>query len=149
LADAPNRRSVDDEHVLLDARRHGVLLARPFLRSVGVMAVGTVLLFLPWPLPLAGPALVAAGAIAALAAVWRWDRTRLVVTTEKVFVVEGVARRRASAVMLRQVQEVSLEQTLAGRMLGYGTLHAGPLEVSHVADARQVCRLVESLVGAT
>ena len=136
---------MDDEQILLDARRHGVLLARPFLRAVGLMAAGTILLFLPWPVPIAGPALVAAGAIMSLAAVWRWDRTRFVVTTQKVFLVEGVARRRASAVLVRQLQGVTLEQSLPGRLLGYGTLHAGPLEVSHVARARDVCSLVERL----
>jgi uncharacterized membrane protein YdbT with pleckstrin-like domain len=134
-----------EEEVLLDARRHSVLLARPFVRAVVVMAVGTVLLLLPWPVPVAGPAVVAAGAIMGLAAVWRWDRTRLVVTTQKVFLVEGVARRKASAVMVRQLQGVSLEQSLLGRLLGYGTLVAGPLEVTHVPQPREVCRLVERL----
>jgi hypothetical protein len=144
----PNARRVTSqqaEQVLLDARRHSVLLARPFLRALAAMAVGALLLFLPWPLPMAGPAVVATGAIMALAAVWRWDRTRIVVTTQKLFFVEGVARRKASAVLLRQLHGVTLEQSTAGRLLGYGTLVAGPLEVSHVAHPREVCRLVEQL----
>ena len=60
-------------------------------------------------------------ALLALAAVVRWDRTRIVVTTEKVFLVHGVMRRRASAVMLSSLRIVSLDQSLPGRVLGYGT----------------------------
>ena len=76
---------------------------------------------------------------------WRWDRTRFVVTTEKVFLVEGVTRKRAAAVRLQGLRSISLEQSLLGRTLGYGTLHAGPLEVEHVPRARQARDLVEHL----
>jgi len=87
------------------------------------------------------------GAVSAFAAVWRWDRTRFVVTTEKVFLVQGVTRKRAAAVRLRGLRSISLEQSLAGRMLGYGTLQAGPLEVEHVPRARQARDLVEHLAN--
>ena len=137
--------SFPGERVCLDSRRHGAVLARPFARAFAVAAAGGFLLVLPWPAPLGGPLLVAAGGILALAAVWRWDRTRLVVTTEKIFVVQGVVRRRASAVLLRSVRAVRLEQSLAGRALGYGTLVAGPLQVRYVPDPSRVCRLVERL----
>ena len=40
--------------------------------------------------------LVAGGVVlVALVAVWRWERTRLVVTTDKIYVVHGTFRRRA------------------------------------------------------
>jgi len=133
------------ERVCLDARRHGAVLARPFARALAVVAAGLVLLGFPLPAPVAGALLVATGAIMALAAVWRWDKTRLVVTTEKILLVHGVVRRRASAVLLRSVQAVRLEQSLAGRALGYGTLVAGPLQVRYVPDPSRVCRLVERL----
>jgi uncharacterized membrane protein YdbT with pleckstrin-like domain len=80
-------------------------------------------------------------------AVIRWDRTRFVVTTEKVLLVHGVTRRRASAVLIQSVQLVSLEQTVPGRLLGYGTLQAGPLEVDYVPHARRVRDLVERLAA--
>jgi len=82
-----------------------------------------------------------------LRAVWRWERTRLVVTTEKVFVLDGTLRRRSSAVRLRAVENLELEQSMAGRLLGYGTLVAGPLEIDHVPEPRSVYRLVERLAG--
>ena len=136
-----------EEHVCLDARRHSVVLFRPLARAVLFSVAGIVLLALPWPAPIPGAALQAIAAVTALIAVVRWDRTRFVVTTEKVFLVHGVTRRRASAVMVRSLRVVSLEQSVAGRMLGYGTLQAGPLEVEYVPHARDVRDLVERLAA--
>jgi uncharacterized membrane protein YdbT with pleckstrin-like domain len=136
-----------EEHVCLDARCHGVVLAGPLAGVLAVAAAGFVLLFLPWPAPLPGALLAIVAAVWGCAAVWRWDSTRLVVTTEKIFLVRGVLRRHESAVVLRSVQSVGVEQSLPGRAMGYGTLSAGPLRVEHVPDARRVGRLVESLCG--
>ena len=55
--------------------------------------------------------------------------------------------RSASSVRLRSVENLELEQTLPGRLLGYGTLVAGPLEIDHVPEPRDVYRLVERLAG--
>ena len=136
-----------DERVCFDARRHGVVLARPLSQSVVLAVSGAVLLWQPWPLQLPGAALVVAGALLSLRAVWRWERSHLVVTTEKLFVVDGTLRRRSSAVRLRSVENLELEQSLPGRLLGYGTLVAGPLEIDHVPEPRNVYRLVELLAG--
>jgi uncharacterized membrane protein YdbT with pleckstrin-like domain len=105
------------------------------------------LLALPWPVPALGAAVLGLSALLSLFAVVRWDRTRFVVTTEKVFLVHGVTRRRASAVMLSSLRLVSLEQTVPGRLLGYGTLQAGPLEIEYVPQARRVRDLVERLAA--
>ena len=133
------------EQVYFDVRRHGVVLMRPFLWALTLLVVGLFLMALPWPVPVAAPIVMGIGAVSAIAAVWRWDRTRFVVTTEKVFLVEGVTRKRAAAVRLRGLRSISLEQSLLGRTLGYGTLHAGPLAVEHVPRARHARDLVEHL----
>jgi uncharacterized membrane protein YdbT with pleckstrin-like domain len=137
----------DDERVYLDARRHGVALARPLARALVLAGLGGFLVFQRWPLQLSGAVLVIAGAAVALRAVWLWERTRVVVTTEKLFVVQGTLRRRASAVRLRSVENLELEQSLTGRLLGYGTLVAGPLEIDHLPQPRNVYHLVERLAG--
>ncbi len=135
------------ERVCFDARRHGVVLARPLAQAIVLALAGGILLSQPFPLQLPGAALVIAAAAIGLRAVWRWERTHLVVTTEKVFLVGGTLRRRASAVRLRSVENLELEQSLPGRLLGYGTLVAGPLEIDHVPEPRAVYRLVERLAG--
>ncbi|HET7046440.1 MAG TPA: PH domain-containing protein [Gaiellaceae bacterium] len=136
-----------DERVCLDARRHGVVLARPLGKAVVLGALGAAAFLLAWPLSAVGAPLLAAAALVCLRAVWRWDRTRVVVTTEKLYVVHGILRRGAAGVRLRGIEALELEQTLPGRLLGYGTLVVGPLEVTHVPQARRVYRLVERLCG--
>ena len=136
-----------NERIYFDVRRHGVVLMRPFLRAITLAIVGVFLLTMPWPVPVAGPIVIGIAAVSAFAAVWRWDRTRFVVTTDKVFLVQGVTRKRASAVRVHGLRSITLEQSLLGRLLGYGTLHAGPLEVEHVPHARRAHDLVERLAG--
>ena len=136
-----------DERICLEARRHSVVLARPIGRALVLAAAGGVLLTQPWALLLPGALLVAVAALITLRAVWRWDRTRLVVTTEKLCLVNGSYRRRSTGVRLGALQTLEIEQSLLGRLLGYGTIVAGPLEVDHVPRARHVCRLVERLSG--
>jgi uncharacterized membrane protein YdbT with pleckstrin-like domain len=140
-------RAAPDGEIYFDARRHGVVLARPVAQAVVLAVSGGILLTQPSPLPLPGAALVALAALICLRAVWCWERAHLVVTTEKLFVVDGTLRRRSSSVRLRAVENLELEQSLVGRVLGYGTLVAGSLEIQHVPQPRSVYRLVERLAG--
>ncbi|HET8528927.1 MAG TPA: PH domain-containing protein [Gaiellaceae bacterium] len=136
-----------DAHVLVDERRHGIVLVRPLVRAILLAAVGAAGFALGWPGSAAGAVLVAAAAGYALAAVWRWDRTHVVVTEEQLAVVHGILRRQAAAVRLAKVSTVELDQSLLGRVLGYGTLVAGELEIPCVPRVREVSALVQRLAG--
>jgi uncharacterized membrane protein YdbT with pleckstrin-like domain len=136
-----------EEQICLDARRHGIVLLRPLSRAVVFAVLGAVGFAVGWPASLAGAVLLAAAAVVATVAVWRWDRTHVVVTTEKVFVIHGVIRRRAAAVHLARVGSVELEQSLPGRLLGYGTVVFGELEIEGVSQPRELCGLVQRLAG--
>jgi uncharacterized membrane protein YdbT with pleckstrin-like domain len=136
-----------DEEICLEARRHGIVLARPLFWAIVLAGAGGALATLPRPFSLGGAAVVAFGALVALRAVWKWERTRVVVTTEKVFVVGGTWRKRARAVRLAAVEAVELEQTFPGQLLGYGTVVVGPLALDHVPKPKSVYRLVERLAG--
>jgi len=48
---------------------------------------------------------------------------------------------RAAAVRFARIGPVEVEQGLVGRVLGYGTVIAGDLEVPYVPDPRRVGRL--------
>jgi uncharacterized membrane protein YdbT with pleckstrin-like domain len=130
------------EQIRLDDRRHAIVLAGPLVRAVGLAAGGVSGFVLGWPLSALGVVLLALAALVAVRAVWRWERTHVVLTTEKLFVVYGTVRRRAAAVRLERVGAVEIEQNLLGRLLGYGTVVAGDLEITHVPEPR---RLVERL----
>jgi uncharacterized membrane protein YdbT with pleckstrin-like domain len=117
------------------------------LRALLATVVGGALLAFAWPLVVAGAVLMSVGAVVFLRAVWVWHRTRVVVTNEKVFVVHGTWRRRAKAVRLRAVEAVEVDQSLVGRLLGYGTVVVGSLALDNVAEPKRVCRLLERLAS--
>jgi uncharacterized membrane protein YdbT with pleckstrin-like domain len=130
------------ERVCVDERRHGIVLAGAFVRA-GVLAVpGGLAVAFGWPATIAGALLLALAAAIVVRSVWRWERTRVVLTTEKLFVVHGTLRRRAAAVRLARIGAVEIEQSLLGRLLDYGTIVVGDLEITHVPQPR---RLIERM----
>jgi uncharacterized membrane protein YdbT with pleckstrin-like domain len=139
-------REQENEHVYVDARRHGVVLLRSFARALVLALLGAAAFLGGWPVSAAGAAVLCIAALGAVAAVWRWDHTRVVLTGERLFVVHGTIRRRAAAVRLEKVQTVEVEQSLPGRLLGYGTIVAGDLEISYVADPGAVSGMLARLV---
>src|SRR5919202_935514 len=71
------------EEVRLDERRHAIVLVRPFLRALVLTTGGVSTFVLGWPLTVAGGVLLALAASIAVRAVWRWERTHVVLTSEK------------------------------------------------------------------
>ena len=91
------------EEVRLDARPHGIALVQPLLRPLALVGAGLVLFVVGqefWIAGVAGAAALVLAALLAFRAVLRWDRTRLLLTTTKLTVVYGVARRRSASVAL-------------------------------------------------
>jgi hypothetical protein len=132
------------ERVRLEARPHGAALVRPLARAVVIagLGAGLVLYGMPvaWPLGVAGSLALAYGAFTALRAVLAWDRTILVVTSAKLLVLYGVVRRRSASAVLPAGGTVEVDQSLLGRLLGYGTVVAGDLEVPYVPDPARLVR---------
>jgi Bacterial PH domain len=127
-----------DERTCLDERRHGIVLARPFAKAFALGGLGAGLSWIGGPLTIPGALVLAVAAFLALRAAWGWENVRVVVTTEKLYVSYGFWRRRAAGVRLARTRTIEVEQTLLGRLLGYGTLIAGELEVDYVAHPWRV-----------
>jgi uncharacterized membrane protein YdbT with pleckstrin-like domain len=125
----------------METHRHGVALARPFLRALALALAGAACFLAPWPVvAVLGAALLALAALIAVAAVLRWDRTHLAVTSSALVVEHGLLSRRTASISLKgTVFEV--ERTLPGRILGYGTVVAGELEMDYVP--RRLTRLLQ------
>ena len=138
-----------DDHVYIDARRHGIVLIRPLGRALLLSLLGAAAFLGGWPVSVAGAALLCIAAIGAVVAVWRWDRTRVVLTGERLFVVHGTLRRRAAAVRLERVQTIEIEQSALGRLLGYGTVVAGDLEISCVPRPADVQGFLSKALSGT
>ena len=126
---------------LIEAHRHGIALARPFLRALLLALAGAASFLAPWTVVAAvGAVLIALAAVVAVVAVARWDRTHLAVTGSALVVEHGLLSRRTASISLNgTVFEV--ERTLLGRILGYGTVVAGELEMDYVP--RRLTRLLQ------
>jgi uncharacterized membrane protein YdbT with pleckstrin-like domain len=126
---------------VLEAHRHGIALARPLLRALSLALAGALCLWAPWTATAAvGAVLLALAAAIAVIAVARWDRTHLAVTGNALVIEHGFLNRRTASISLNgTVFEV--ERTLPGRILGYGTVVAGELEIDCVP--RRVTRLLQ------
>jgi uncharacterized membrane protein YdbT with pleckstrin-like domain len=126
---------------LIEAHRHGIALARPFLRALLLALAGGACFLAPWTaVAVAGAILMGLAAFVAVVAVMRWDRTHLAVTGSTLVVEHGVLSRRTASISLNgTVFEV--ERTLIGRILGYGTVVAGELEMDYVP--RRLTRLLQ------
>ena len=130
------------ERIRFEGRQHGVVLLRPLAAAVVGGLLGVPLALAGWPLVIGAAVLLCASAFVALRAVWRWDRTRIVVTTHRLFVVHGTLRRRAASVRLGRGSAVEVDEPFVGRVLGYGTLVAGELEIPYVPRPRELSQLV-------
>jgi hypothetical protein len=135
------QNEADVDSPVLEAHRHGIALARPLLRAVLLAVAGVACFFAPWTAAAAlGAVLLALAAVIAVVAVARWDRTHLAVTGNSLVVEHGfLSRRTASITLSGTVFEV--ERTLLGRVLGYGTVIAGELEIDCVP--RRLTRLLQ------
>jgi membrane protein YdbS with pleckstrin-like domain len=140
-------RLAPGEEICFESRRHGVVLARPFLKALAFGLLGVVLLVGGTPALVLGAAALGLAALVAIRAAWRWERTHLVVTTEKLAIVRGTVRRRTAVVPLDTVDVLDLEQSFPGRVLGYGTVVAGPLAIDGVSRPKDVCRLLSRLAA--
>jgi uncharacterized membrane protein YdbT with pleckstrin-like domain len=145
-------RSSTREQVLLETRLHGVMLGGSVAKALVLACVGAALLALGWPWSAGGVVAMALAALVALRAAWRWDRTKIVVMSDRLSIVTGVLRRRAASVRFSSLGALEIEQTLPGRLFHYGTLIAGDLEVDFVPDPaglqELITRLAESRLAA-
>lgn len=126
---------------VLETHRHGIALARPLLRALALALGGAACFLASWtPLAAVGAVLLAVAALIAVVGVARWERTHLAVTGNALVVEHGFLRRSSASVSLNgTVFEV--ERSLLGRILGYGTVVAGELEIDCVP--RRLTRLLQ------
>ncbi len=134
--------------MLLETRLHGIVLGGSVARALLLACAGAALLALGWPWSAGGVVAMVLATLVALRAAWRWDRTKVVVTSERLSVISGVLGRRAASVGLSSLGALEIEQSVIGRLLRYGTLIAGELEVDYVPDPAELQELITELTGA-
>ena len=104
------------------------------------------LVFTSAALAVIGSGWVAAGAI-------RRSATEIAVTTRRVLIKSGLLRRRTTEVLLSKVESVAIEESVAGRMLGFGTvtIHGTggtPEAFDRIAHPNEFRRQIQSQIDA-
>ena len=111
---------------------HWIVLLWPLIGGLTIGFVGIALLANGWLAVRKGvsyPGVIVVGAVACLTAVAllaggiiRRIATEVVVSNKRVLIKTGLFSRRSIEVLLTRVEGVGMKQTLAGRILGYGTV---------------------------
>lgn len=136
-----------DEHVVYRARLHTIIFARAAL----VLIAGGVLLFFP-ALTQARTVVLLIGALMLVPPFVAYRTTELGVTTRRVIVKTGFIKRRTIELLLRQVEAISVDQSLFGRLFGYGSITltgtGGVREVFHqVREPLELRRRIQGQVA--
>jgi uncharacterized membrane protein YdbT with pleckstrin-like domain len=111
---------------------HWVVIFWPIVLSIIFGVAGIVLLARAMSVPqddssripmLVGGALLLVVALVALTvALMKRNATEMAVTDRRVIVKIGVAARRTFEILLSKVESIGVEESVMGRMLGYGTV---------------------------
>lgn len=137
-----------DEHVVYRTALHWII----FLRPVFVILVGLGLLIAFRTVPLVGAPILLLGVLLLFAPLVAYWSTEFGVTNKRMIVKVGFIRRRTLELLLRQVEALSVDQSLSGRMLDYGTITlsgtGGVREVFHrVREPLELRRRIQGQVA--
>lgn len=128
------------ESLEVAVRRHWTVLVRPGLRLGAIAALIVVLLVrTPADSSFVGILLLALAAVLLVFA-WQWAgwwTDRFVVTDKRVMLVTGVLTHRVAIMPLSKVTDMTYENSLPGRVLGYGAFimeSAGQDQALHRID---------------
>jgi len=105
--------------VVYRARLHWIV----FVKAVVVVALGVALLFVLGPgARWVGGAVVVVGLLLLVPPLVAYRTAEFGVTNKRVIVKTGFIRRHTLELLLRQVEAISVDQSLTGRLLGFGSL---------------------------
>jgi uncharacterized membrane protein YdbT with pleckstrin-like domain len=112
---------LEGEHVVFRTRLHWKLLVGPALFLLVTLAVPTWLYlqhsWTEWAL--IAPAV---GLIVLLAAIVKRASSDFAVTNKRVMMKTGIFNTRSVELLLGKIEAIAVNQTLAGRMFGYGNI---------------------------
>ncbi len=147
------------ERILYTTHLHWIVLLRSIVAAAIFSAAGLALIV--WDFvakhtergeaqaaAIAGLILILFGGLILGIAVIRRNATEMAVTNKRIIIKVGFLTKRTLELFLAKVESVGVEQTLCGRMLGYGSITVrgtgGTNEpFSHVADPLEFRRQVQ------
>ena len=131
------------EIVVQRARLHWIV----FLKAVAVVIVGLALIVVQ---PIVGAVIVAVGLVMAVPPFLERTTSEFGVTSKRVIIKVGLIQRRTLELLIRQVEAISVDQSLMGRIFNFGTITlsgtGGVKETFHnIAHPLEFRRSIQSL----
>jgi uncharacterized membrane protein YdbT with pleckstrin-like domain len=135
-----DRNLVPGETLLYQTRHHWIVLLIPAVIGLLLAAPGLILLgwaamihgdtgvavgsstISPQGLAILGTLLLLAGILTLAYGVVKRNATEMAVTNRRVLIKTGMGSRRTLDLMLARVESIGVEETVFGRMVGYGTV---------------------------
>ena len=106
---------LQDETIVYRARLHWKIFIGPSLLILAGILLGIIQ-------PILGGVVALMGLLFWLRDFIEYKTSEFAVTTKRVIIKVGLLRRRTLELLLRQVEAISVEQSLSGRLFGYGSL---------------------------
>jgi hypothetical protein len=103
------------ETVVQQVRLHWIV----FLKAIAVTVIGLAVLFIQ---PLVGAIVIGLGLLMALPPWLERTTSEFGVTSKRVIIKVGLIQRRTLELLIRQVEAISVDQSLAGRIFNFGTI---------------------------
>ncbi len=166
-----DRNLVPGETLLYRTRHHWLVLMGPFFGGLLLLVPGIALMveaiatrdsaglvvgsatISPKVMVVSGVVLVAAAIIVFSYGVAKRNATEMAVTNRRVLIKTGMTSRRTLDLMLSRVESIGVEETAAGRMLGYGSVvvrgtGGTPEPFLMIAHPQEFRRAVQEQIGS-
>ena len=131
------------ETVVQRARLHWIV----FVKAIVVALIGLGLLFLQ---PIVGAVVIGVGILMAVPPWLERLTSEFGVTSKRVIIKVGLIQRRTLELLIRQVEAISVDQSLTGRIFNFGTITlsgtGGVRETFHnISNPLEFRRSIQSL----
>ncbi len=143
------------EGILLVARQHWLVLLSETISELLLTLVVVVLIvvvsFFLGPLAFLGLFILLAPAVSLTRDILIWANRKYVITSRRVIQISGVISKNVADSSLEKVNDVKLEQSFFGRLLGYGDLEiltASELGVNKIQRIANPIRYKITMVNA-
>jgi len=152
---------IEGESVVYEARLHWILFLKPALVSLIFVGIAAALFYFAsdsissdntWLMQRIGVALIVLAVIPIVAGVFRRSAREYAVTSKRVVMQTGLLQRKTEEVFLNKIESVGVDQTVPGRMFGYGTVTIrgtggsfGPFE--RVSAPLELRRQIQEQIG--
>lgn len=166
-----DRNLVPGETLLYRTRHHWLVLLGPVIAGSSMLVPGIALLMeaivtrdsaglivgsstiSPKLMAIAGAVLLVAAIITFSYGVAKRNATEMAVTNRRVLIKTGMTSRRTLDLMLSRVESIGVEESAAGRMLGYGSVivrgtGGTPEPFLMIAHPQEFRRAVQEQIGA-